>query len=64
MPHLQPHAWSLEKLARTGVPDVDKAMDGSEHEEIPTERYSAWRATAIYGFVPFQSPASPFGDAS
>jgi hypothetical protein len=36
----------------------DRPVDDPPPADHPSENYSAWRASAIYEFVPFSSPGS------
>jgi hypothetical protein len=39
-----------------GTENGDLPVDDPPPAEHPSERYSAWSATSIFGFVPFSSP--------
>jgi hypothetical protein len=61
MPQVQP-SLEIHRSTRAGF------VRGNEHGELPvddpppadhpSESYSAWKASAIYEFVPFSSPSS------
>jgi hypothetical protein len=59
MPHFQQLGQFLQRLS-TREPQLENSDDApakdAELREVPTERYAAWSASAIYGFAPFQSP--------
>jgi hypothetical protein len=61
MPKIQPNR-EIHRPTRAGL------MRGNEHGELPvddpppadhpSENYSAWKASAIFEFVPFSAPGS------
>jgi hypothetical protein len=61
MPHFHQLGQFLKSFAKPERESVDlddvPAKDAVMHD-MPPERNAAWSATAIYGFVPFQSPMS------